>query len=766
MKRIITLSTLTLFSIQMSAQMSDISVTLQPTASYNWFDKNTHIDQGIMYGARVGFGFGESIELRGIYEKSVDIRNTISNLNFANEDFLQNFTTRDVEIQRFGGEFKANIPTRATIVPYLTLGAGVQKLKVNIAEEGFPEVVRKSEQIYGNVGLGTQIRLADRVFLTLEGRNTIFNMNPADVLYREGANSGVGGWLNDRTERMYNWSALAGLQFYLGGQKPGTMTDLDKAYYDKFSGGMKGFKLIVEPSVAYIDFHKKANLNNTYLLGGKIGFDFNEFVGIRGYYFQASTNEELSTNWDDLAMYGADITAQLNVARGIVPYIELGGGYLNVYEGNKGKNALLPVQESGYFAKGGLGLSVPIFTNFEIFGSASIMYTSARAENDIQNIVKPSELTKHNMYNAGIKFKIGQKSENTSAIIDRRIDARVKARTDVYEDRIKQLERELQKAYDENDTKKAVEIIEEKKAIEDRKKEIVEEEQAIAKPMEVKVKKPEESRVKMTPAELEALIEKVIQGVDEESNKPATTEDRIDRLERLLLEINTGGSQAGVVTPVQQDFASERIINKLEQLNTKIDNNSAEINRLASTPQPQAQEKTIVVTQEGTSQQPQIIQQPQVIGQPLVAPGVSGTNVATTAAIPTALLLNEGVSIFAGVGFGEGAGAALGVRGHYAFSNSPIKFMPDLYISPSKNTGFGINANALLAFDKLSGNVIVEPYIGLGLGYNKIGDFNRFGTNVIVGTSFNVLGGSLYADYTIRGLFKMNQIAVGYKFGF
>src|SRR5690554_1400997 len=102
MKRIITLTTLTLFSIQMSAQMSDISVTLQPTASYNWFDKNTHIDRGLMYGARVGLGFGESLELRGIFEKSVDIRNTISNLDFANEEFLENFTTRDVDIQRFG----------------------------------------------------------------------------------------------------------------------------------------------------------------------------------------------------------------------------------------------------------------------------------------------------------------------------------------------------------------------------------------------------------------------------------------------------------------------------------------------------------------------------------------------------------------------------------------------------------------------------------------------------------------------------------------
>src|SRR5690606_24215991 len=165
--------------------------------SYNWFDDNTAIDDGVMVGGRVGFGFGEAIELRALYEKSVDIKNTVDGLNIANEDFLENFNSRDVDIERIGGEFKANVPTRGSFVPYITLGAGVQKLKVNIAEEGLPEVERKSEQIYANLGLGTQLKIADRIFLNLEAKNTVFNMDPADVLFQEGNQSNIEDWLGD-----------------------------------------------------------------------------------------------------------------------------------------------------------------------------------------------------------------------------------------------------------------------------------------------------------------------------------------------------------------------------------------------------------------------------------------------------------------------------------------------------------------------------------------------------------------------------------------
>lgn len=66
MKRIFTICAVAFLGANMHAQMKDVTVTIQPTASYNWFDKNTAIEDGVMYRGRVGFGFGESIELRGV----------------------------------------------------------------------------------------------------------------------------------------------------------------------------------------------------------------------------------------------------------------------------------------------------------------------------------------------------------------------------------------------------------------------------------------------------------------------------------------------------------------------------------------------------------------------------------------------------------------------------------------------------------------------------------------------------------------------------
>lgn len=190
MKKLFTICAFAILGANAHAQMKDVTVTLQPTVSYTWFDNNAAIEDGVMYGGRVGFGFGEALELRAIYEKSNDLKNTVNGFDIFSEDFVNNFNSRNVDIERFGGEFKANIPTRGTFVPFFTFGAGVQKLNVDVAAIGAPSNQQKTEQIYANLGLGTQIKLGQRLFLNLEAKNTTFNLDPASVLYQEGQDQG------------------------------------------------------------------------------------------------------------------------------------------------------------------------------------------------------------------------------------------------------------------------------------------------------------------------------------------------------------------------------------------------------------------------------------------------------------------------------------------------------------------------------------------------------------------------------------------------
>lgn len=786
MKKNLIYSVIAFLSVQLGAQVSDVSVTLQPTVSYNWWDSNTAIEDGAMIGGRLGFGFGESIELRGVYEKSVDAKNTVKKLNFLSNDIINAFKSRDVDVERIGGEFKANIPTGGSLAPYLTVGSGIQKLKVK--GQGKDEKSLKSEQIYANLGLGFKVNLGDRITLNVEGKNTVFNLNPSNVLFVDVENnSGFQNWIKDKDNtRMYNWSVLAGLQFYLGGRKPGELSRLDRAYLRKFSGGLSGFKLIVEPGMAYMNFDEKTSLRDTYLLGGQVGVDFNQYIGLRGFYYQATKDEKLSFDWGKLSVYGGDLVAKLNVARGLTPYMTLGGGYMSVYKYYEGKENSDSNTGSGYFAKGGLGLNIPVTKNIELFGAANLVYTTDKE--DYSKLTSPDQLRQHTMYNAGLRFQLGKKA-NEAAILDKEIDDRVNERTAVYESRIAELETELKDAYAKNDTDKVIEIIQEKKELEQFKEEEVaavlssESTELSVEPKKSckksckkgkgkcekskKGKKEVESKIKMTPQELEDLVEKVLDGVDKEERAINTTEDRIDRLERLLLEVNTG---AGVQSQeFKSSVANERIITALQKLDEKIDNNSNQIAKMNAAPV--AQDKTVVI--QGATNEPNVVttlNKGQVVGDKKEdvkeADATKKTVTSTNKGVVSSWLIYEGLSVLGGVGIGEDAASVVGIRGHYSLTDSNIGFLPELYVSPGSTTGFGLNANATYTLNNIETKAILKPYIGVGVGYNKIGGIDKFGGNIMVGTSFNILNGNLYADYTARGFVDLHQIVVGYKFGF
>jgi hypothetical protein len=131
----------------------------------------------------------------------------------------------------------------------------------------------------------------------------------------------------------------------------------------------------------------------------------------------------------------------------------------------------------------------------------------------------------------------------------------------------------------------------------------------------------------------------------------------------------------------------------------------------------------------------------------------------------TGWVVNEGLSIFTGVAIARDVSMVIGIRGNYAFTNSPFKFMPDVYLAPGKNTGFGLNANVVIPF-KVDAGVILEPYAGLGLGYNDAAGESTFAPNLVLGTTFNVFGGKLFADYTAHNFVDIHRISIGYKLKF
>lgn len=749
--------------LQVKAQVSDISINITPTANYTWWDNQLYIENGPMVGGMIGIGLGRNLELRGIYEQSLDLKSTLNDLKVP-ADIVDKFNSRTVDVTRWGGEFKANIPTGGVLAPYLTLGTGVQKLK-------YDEI--KQEQIYLSGGLGTKINLGDRVTLNLEGKVHAFNLDPTSMLrINNPEGDSFNDWIDNNItdERMMNWSLNAGIQFYLGGRNPSNYTALDKAYEKQFSSGFSGLRFVLEPGGAYINFDNNTNLRDTYLLGGALGIDFNDFVGLRGFYYRSSEDEKISTDFDKLAMYGADFIARLNVARGVVPYISIGGGYMNVYDSYVGKAPLLATN-SGYFAKGGVGLSIPIARYFEIFGGANLMFTTDKE--DVADLQSTEDLKKHVMYNAGLKFNLG-KTANTSRALDTYVQRNVDDRTIMYEQRIEELKLELQNAYEANDSEKAARIINEKKRMETEMVASVDKDQRSLSSSTADG----QSLIRLTPQELESLVDRVVKGVGTPTIKQETPEERLDRLERIILQGNNTSvmsqqdpsmqvrsfSQQPQETYVPESISNSNaeLLREMQRINTKIEENSRKIdnvNRQSSS----GSDKTFIVNP-GGGQTP--------IGTPMGRDNIVVSSDGTSQnllkdrnqGVATSWVIYKGLSPFLGVNVGEGTAAVFGLKANYGFSSTDFIFSPDLYFGIGGETAYGLNANVTYPLFTNSSSLLT-PYVGLGLGLNKIDKFN-FGVNFIVGSYLEIGNGSLFVDYTSRRAFKNNQLSLGYRFDF
>lgn len=774
--------------IKTYAQVEDVSFFVTPTASYNWFSKKTTVEDGLMYGLQAGFGFGKFLELRGFYEQSSDLDQEFGHYVDKLEDLGLNWDLpgRDVRVKRIGGEFKANFANKAAVSPYLLVGTGVHKYSREFENETL-----KTENIYGSAGLGFKFNITNRLTFNLEGRafGSNFNSNSLIVDPDQLGDTDYEDWLaGNKKVSVFNYSVNAGLQLYLGGTNDKDFSDLDRAYFKRFGSGLHGFKVTLAPAGAYVDFDRKSALNDTYLLGAELGLEFTDYIGIKAYYLRATEDEKIKFNFDELHMFGADFEGRLNVARGIVPFVTVGGGYLKVGDDYVAASAN-QTAESKYYAKGGLGLSIPLSKYVDLYGAANILVTTEDDES-LSDIVVTDNLRNHKMYNVGLRIKLG-KQVDTQGVVDATFESRfaperrrynesledyakrmeaynkeieayseeLEAKDEllaIYQLEVEELEAQLKQAFDENDEEKVVEIIKEKQVLEENYKKASEEVEKLSVPA-----KKQDNLIRMTPAELESLIDKVLNEVDKEEAEK-TIDQRLDRLEQLLEQLNKGeptGMKTRAVQPTEEvveevaveytprvidNSANDRLVEEIVKLQERVKEQDRQISNL--------RHRSLSTSEETRKLQKDINK------------GGKTRLVDNTTKTGSGSYFNEGLAVFLAPSFGDATNYNVGVRSYHSFSGTSILFVPDLYFGFGSRASFGLNANALIPVVQLDE---FTPYAGLGLGLNYIDKSFKFAPNFIVGSSYQLgNGSSLFLDYTARGAFKNNQIALGYRFNF
>jgi hypothetical protein len=520
----------------LQAQVKGVSYTLSPSIEYSNWAENTGISDGYSIGGQFGFGFGQFVELRANYLQSINLQRDFSNFDFDNFN-NELLAEQDVTVTRYGGELKLNL-AKGGVVPFLTAGTGIQNVERSIMADSSDS--RKS--IFFSGGGGLQFSLGDRYTLALQAVNTSFNSSPVRNLLDEveKADIGIDG-ADFGNVALNNWSYRASILLYLGGRRPGELTDTDKAYMENFSNGFRGLSLPIEVTAGQINFGDGLPYADTKFTGVSSGFDFGPYVGLRAFYWR-SIDDGYFSDFNRLALYGGEGKFKLSTGQGLTPYLNVGGGVIDPLSGFT-IDGIATDLENTPFVSGGLGIDLPFSRAFKLSAYAKALLTSN--DTATENI-DPNELSTSVAYGLSADFIIGSRSKQAREIAKndgKNYDDMVsqsmkqeKGKADKlkkdYQERIEKLDEEIDKAYEDGDMELMTEKYEERESAQ----------RFVNRIGEIEKKEAEANGEKnintMNPSEFSKMM-KELQESNEKSQQRIN--DRLDSIEKSLNNNNNDG---------------------------------------------------------------------------------------------------------------------------------------------------------------------------------------------------------------------------------
>ena len=399
-----------------SAQIQGIGYRFNPMATYVDFEGDAALSDGLLYGGGVGLSFGEFFELGGSYLYGGSFETDFSGLSGLEDDptlqaALAGLAPRDVNVQRYGGDLKVNLATTA-IVPYLTVGTGI----VRLGPDGEAEATRS---IYLLGGAGVQLTLADRYALSVSAEDFAYRYTLGSAFFRP-EDFAATGLTTDNFSQVttHNLAVRAAARVYLGGRRPGDFSEFDRAFQRQFSGGLAGLSVVLEPFYARANFNEVLPYRDQAFVGGEAGFDFGPLVGLRGFYGRGIDTSD-PTSFEGIQMYGGDIRFRLSEGRGLVPFLSVGGGYLDVLGGygtDEGAEPRNATAEDNPFAAGGAGVAFLLSPRFRAIAEVRGLLMSTQDEEDVS---RPEDVYLSTLFRGGVSFGLGGKAGRRVDVVRR-----------------------------------------------------------------------------------------------------------------------------------------------------------------------------------------------------------------------------------------------------------------------------------------------------------------------------------------------------------
>jgi hypothetical protein len=380
-------------TVPSQVQAQGVRFTLAPSGEYVWWDKKLGIEDGPLFGGRLGADFGSLVSVSGFYHVGIDKFGVQRDSLGAGGLPLAGPWRTDTRVRSYGGNLALRL-SPARLAPFASVGAGVMRFE--------PDSASARDQLNYRYGGGLQYDPSPNLRAMIMVEDSRFRMAPGQLY----SSTPGGVSADDRRAPRSNWTASAALGIAIGGRVDDDATD------ERWSTG----SVPLEAFAGRLEFDDES-IDRQALVGVRTGIDIGQFVGLRGFYWQGRSGDLRQRQ--PLQSYGGEAQFNFTRSRGPSPYIVLGAGRLDFGRDFRDRAGRPRDAETSLIA--GAGVALRLSDKLRL--NAAVR-DYVRGPQDLDSLTSTSQLTNNLMYTVGIGLDLGR-TRTEVARRDTRSDAEI-----------------------------------------------------------------------------------------------------------------------------------------------------------------------------------------------------------------------------------------------------------------------------------------------------------------------------------------------------
>jgi len=316
---------------------SHIGYSLVPSACFVNWNKDMGMKNAALYGVAFSSNLDEYVSIRARYLTNSKVPTDLARLS-------PELTDRNLRLDNYGVDVAFNLG-HGDIMPFVTWGGGVLRFKTDSG--------KVIEQIALKVGGGLRYQFLPHIHGQVVVEDLLYRIDRIALAGSAPAEQAVTDPGRDKLRS--NLAVSVGVGFDLGDQAQLGQPVRGVARRDWRQGVLSG-RWLLEPFGGRLKFDDKTRIEDCEIVGGRIGLNVTENLGVRGYYWHGMTKGYNATY--PAQSWGGEAQFFLARGEGALPYLVIGVGSLDFLDKFRDLDGQLRSDRMILTLGGGIGFSV------------------------------------------------------------------------------------------------------------------------------------------------------------------------------------------------------------------------------------------------------------------------------------------------------------------------------------------------------------------------------------------------------------------------